>query len=74
MMKTVRALIEEARAKKNDVIIENEEGCWTEMFGGGWTAEGEYGWYEEENAFDDCEVIKVSELDEGITFITVEKK
>jgi hypothetical protein len=26
-MKPVRALIEEARAKKNDVIIENEEGC-----------------------------------------------
>jgi hypothetical protein len=73
-MKPVRALIEEARAKKNDVIIENEEGCWTEMFGGGWTAEGEYGWYEEENAFDDCEVVKVSKLDEGITFITVEKK
>lgn len=71
-MKTVREYIDEARAKKNDVIIENEEGCWTEMFGGGWTAEGEYGWYEEEHAFDDHKVIKVNHLDEGITFIIIE--
>lgn len=71
-MKTVREYINEARAKGNDVIIENDEGCWSEMLSGGWTAEGEYGWYEEENAFDGCKVVKVSHLDEGITFITVE--
>ena len=71
-MKTVREIIAEARAKRNDVCIENDEGFWTEMFGGGWTVEGEYGWYEEENAFDNCKVIKVDELEEGITIIVVE--
>lgn len=71
-MKTVREYIDEARAMGNDVIIENEEGSWDEMYGGGWTATGELGWYEEENAFDNCKVTEVSHLDEGITIITVE--
>ncbi len=71
-MKTVREYIDEARAKNNDVCIETDEGFYTEMYDGGWTAEGEYGWYEEEHAFDYCTVVKVVELEEGITIITVE--
>ena len=72
MMKTVREIITEARAKSNDVCIDNGEGMWCEAYGGGWYAEGEWGWYEEENAFDDCQVVNVEELDEGITIIIVE--
>ena len=70
-MKTVREYINEARAKSNDVLIENDEGTYEEMFGGGWTATGECGWTESEHAFDDYTVEKVAELEEGITIITV---
>lgn len=71
-MKTVREYIEEARAKRNDVLIETDEGTYEEMFGGGWTATGELGWQEEEHAFDNHTVSKVIELEEGITIIVVE--
>lgn len=71
-MKTVREYINEARAKNNDVIIENDEASYEEMYGGGWTATGEWGWEEEEHAFDYCTVVNVVELEEGITIITVE--
>lgn len=71
-MKTVREYIEEARAKKNDVLIETDEGTYEEMYGGGWTASGECGWEEEETAFDNYTVTNVVELEEGITIITVE--
>ena len=72
-MKTVRECINEARAKNNDVCIETDEGFYGEVFGGGWSAEGEHGWHEEEHAFDDYTVVKVAELEEGITIITVEE-
>ena len=71
-MKTVRECIEEAKAKNNDVCIETDEGFYIEMYDGSWTAEGEYGWYEEEHAFDSYTVSKVVELEEGITIIVVE--
>lgn len=71
-MKTVRECIEEARVKRNDVLIETDEGTYEEMFGGGWTATGEYGWEEEEYAFDSHTVSKVVELEEGITIIVIE--
>ncbi len=71
-MKTVREYINEARAKNNDVIIENDEASYEEMYGGGWTATGEWGWEEEEHTFDYCTVVNVVELEEGITIITVE--
>lgn len=71
-MKTVREYINEARAKKNDVLIETEDGTYEEMYGGGWTATGEWGWTEEETAFDDHTVKDVVELEEGITIITVD--
>ncbi len=71
-MKTVRECINEARAKRNDVLVENDEATYEERFGGGWTASGEWGWDEEEHAFDHCTVVKVVELEEGITIITVE--
>ena len=71
-MKTVREYIEEARAKKNDVLIETDEGTYDEMYGGGWTVAGELGWEEEEHAFDNRTVNKVVELEEGITIIVVE--
>lgn len=70
-MPTVRELINEARAKGNDVIIENSEGNWEERYGGGWYAPNELGWNEEEHAFDDSVVTKVTELEEGITIITL---
>lgn len=72
-MKTVRELINEARAKGNDVCIEQGIFCYTECYGGGWNEPNEFGWYEEEHAFDECAVIKVCELDEGITIITIER-
>lgn len=71
-MKTVREYINEARAKKNDVLIETEDGTYEEMYGGGWTATGEYGWTEKETAFDGYTVKDVVELEEGITIITVD--
>ena len=71
-MKTVREYINEARAKKNDVLIETEDGTYEEMYGGGWTATGECGWTEEETAFDCYTVKDVVELEEGITIITVD--
>lgn len=71
-MKTVRELINNARAKGNDVIIENDEASWNEMIGGGWTVLGEWGWVCGEHDFDNCAVANVVELEEGITIITVE--
>ena len=71
-MKTVRYYIEEARAKRNDVFINTDEAMYVEMYGGGWTVEGEWGWEVEENAFDDHKVIEVEELEEGITIITID--
>lgn len=70
-MKTVRELINEARAKGNDVCIEQDIFTYVECCGG-WTEPNELGWYEEEHHFDECAVIGVCELDEGITIITVE--
>ena len=71
-MKTLRTYINEARAKRNDVFINTDEGMYVEMYGGGWTVEGEWGWEVEENAFDDHKVIEVEELEEGITIITID--
>lgn len=70
-MRTVREYINEARTKSNDVLIENDGATYEEMCGGGWTATGEWGWTESEHAFDDCTVVKVVELEEGITIITI---
>lgn len=71
-MKSVRELINEARAKGNEVCIEQDIFTYCERSDGGWYEPNEFGWYEEENAFDECAVIRVVECEEGITFITVE--
>ena len=71
-MKTVREYINEARARNNDILIEVDNDTYEEMYGGGWTATGEWGWTEEEDAFDDRKVVAIEHLDEGITIIAVE--
>ncbi len=71
-MKTVREVINEARAQHFDVLIETNEGAYEEMYGGGWTAIGEWGWTEEEDYFDSFSILKINTLDEGIVVITVE--
>ena len=70
-MKTVREYITEGQQKGYDVEIENSEGYWSHCIcGEGWFVWGE-AWHEEEHAFDECEVVKVTDLPEGIRIIKV---
>jgi hypothetical protein len=70
-MKTVREYIIEAEEKGFDVDIETWECCWSHhICGEGWFVWGE-AWYVGEHEFDECEVVKVTDLPEGIRIIEV---